>query len=134
MSIHREIMQEARQLLHDNMGRLVSYAPPEGLNAAPTHDVNVRYLSAVEDLQLDDTGNERWRSVTINVPIGTDAGQLEDVHLGGKFLLDVDGPDRTDPWTVHSFPNTDVTAGFVRCLVVQRIKQSLAVGLAKPRK
>ena len=126
------MMAMARQTLHGNMGRPASYTPPDGSNLPPTSDLIVRYTSAVETITEMDIGNERYRAITVQVQIGTGAGQLPVVQLGGVFVLDVDGVE--SEWTVHSFPNADVPAGFVRCLVLQRIKQSLAVGDAKPRK
>lgn len=124
----------ARQTLHETMGRLASYEPPEGSSASPGNDLNVRCTSAVEEIELQDLGGMRHRSVTVQVQIGTGAGMLERVQLGGRFMLDVDGENADVPWTVYSFPNTDIAAGFVRCLLIQPIQQNLVVGAPRPRK
>ncbi len=129
--LHDILMARGRTVINRVQGRSATYTPPDGIGAAGG-EATVLYVSAVEEINIFDQGNERFRSVTINVEIGAATGQLTAVHLGGSFVLDIDGPGNTDPWTVHSFPNADVPAGFVRCLVIQRIKQSLVVGLPRP--
>lgn len=125
-------MREARQTLQDNMGRLVSYIPLQGSNDPRVDDLTVRWTSAEDVFVLTDRGEERKRSVVLNVPIGSGTGQLPRVLLDSTFLIDVDGTGAPVEWTAYAFLNADGLAGFKRVQCVREILKDGIIGHDRP--